>query len=412
MSKPYGSLAAQTLLVWLTTCTSVIAPPLGCAPPPRAPVRPPASGSTSCVPAGTWVVPATGQRLSTPEVVTLAAARRIVLLGESHTRPEHHLWELEMIAALHGRRQHVVIGLEMLPRSAQPVLDQWVAGKIDQQHLLVESKWKSFWQLPADLYLPILRYARMNRLPLRALNVPRELVSRVAAEGWDQVPETDRQGVSKPAPASPAYEKLLADMYQQHRDKSDLPDATRLARFVSAQLLWDRAFAEGLQAAAHAQPDALVIGLLGSGHVKDGYGVPHQLASLGVEAGDVMALLPWNASGDCETLEPGAADAVFGIQSAAAAPTPPRLGIVITKADGGVAVKEVSTDSVAAAAGLRRGDVIIEAAGVGLQTPGDLQEIVARQAPGTWLPLRVRRGRDTIDIVARFPAHPKPEDTQ
>ena len=69
-------------------------------------------------------------------------------------------------------------------------------------------------------------------------------------------------------------------------------------------------------------------------------------------------------------------------------------------------VKEVAPGSVVAAAGVRTGDVIVWAAGVAVQEPGDLQEIVARQASGTWLPLRVRRGRDEIEIVARFPAEP------
>ena len=33
----------------------------------------------------------------------------------------------------------------------------------------------------------------------------------------------------------------------------------------------------------------------------------------------------------------------------------------------------------------------------------DLIDIVQRQAPGTWLPLTVRRGEDSHEIVARFP---------
>ncbi|MCZ6467452.1 MAG: hypothetical protein O6829_09295 [Alphaproteobacteria bacterium] len=32
--------------------------------------------------------------------------------------------------------------------------------------------------------------------------------------------------------------------------------------------------------------------------------------------------------------------------------------------------------------------------------------VAAAQAPGTWLPLRVRRGAETVDIVARFPPTP------
>jgi len=33
----------------------------------------------------------------------------------------------------------------------------------------------------------------------------------------------------------------------------------------------------------------------------------------------------------------------------------------------------------------------------------DLVEIVQRQAPGTWLPLAIRRGADELEFVAKFP---------
>jgi hypothetical protein len=36
--------------------------------------------------------------------------------------------------------------------------------------------------------------------------------------------------------------------------------------------------------------------------------------------------------------------------------------------------------------------------------PADLVTIVRRQAPGTWLPLAVRRGEQSLEVVARFPA--------
>jgi S1-C subfamily serine protease len=68
-----------------------------------------------------------------------------------------------------------------------------------------------------------------------------------------------------------------------------------------------------------------------------------------------------------------------------------------------VRVAEVTPGSVAAAAGLRRDDVIIEAAGARMETPADVRAVVDAQAPGTWLPLRVRRGGRTREIVARFP---------
>ena len=372
----------------------------GCGPSVRARAMAHVDTAGPCVPIGTWVVPATRERLTTPEVIDRAASSRIVLLGEEHTRSEDHMWQLQTIAALQGR-QDVVIGLEMFPRSAQPVLDQWVAGELDERRFLAASGWKTFWQLPADLYLPIFRFARMNRVPMLALNVPRGLVSRVAAEGWDNVPPQEREGLSQPAPPTPEYEKSLGETYQEHIEEARGLPHTDPSRFVAAQLVWDRAFAEALRAAVQARPDALVIGLIGSGHLEHGYGVAHQLASLGIA--DVTVLLPWTESRDCGDLVADLADAVFGTTATGTERARPLLGVQIEGVEGGVAVRRVSPESVAAAAGIHEGDVIIAAAGFAVQTPGDLQGIVARQAPGTWLPLCVRRGAQEIEIVAHFP---------
>ena len=319
-----------------------------------------------CVPDGAWVVPATRQRLSMPEVIGRAAASRIVLLGEEHTRPEHHLWQLETIAALYGRRR-VVIALEMLQRSAQPVVDKWVAGELDEERFLADSGWKNFWRVPADLYLPILRFARMNRMPMRSLNVPWELVSRLAEHGWDNVAAEEREGLTHPAPAVPEYAKLLEDTYSQHAQKPDVSSEAGLSRFIAAQLVWDRAFAEGLHAAMQAEPDAVVVGLVGMGHLRHGHGVPRQLAALGVEAKDMMVLLPW--SDDCEELQAGLADAVFGITLSETTKRYVPLGVQIEPVEGGLKVREVTSGSVAEAAGVKAEDVIVKAAGVTSNNP-------------------------------------------
>src|SRR5262249_5768811 len=171
--------------------------------------------------------------------------------------------------------------------------------------------------------------------------------------------------------------------------------------FVEAQRTWDRALAEGLMAAARAHPGSLVIGIMGSGHLEHGHGVPHQLAALG--AGHVSVLLPWDASRDCAALAPDLADAVFGIAPSAEEPeSRPRLGVALAPAEQGVGVSEVTAGSVAAAAGFRRGDVVIEAAGAAVASPDDLHAVVDVQAPGTWLPLVVRRGGRTLRLVAHF----------
>jgi len=361
--------------------------------------RPTAGGV--CVPVARWMIPASRRQETTPAVIARAARSRIVLLGEYHDRADDHRWQLQTIAALAGRRPAIVLGFEMFPRRVQPVLDRWVAGEIDTATLLRDADWEQVWGFPPALYLPLFDFARLNRVPMRALNVERSLVARVGREGWAAVPAADREGVSDPAPATPDYEAALAEVMAAHGTKGAGDEASR-RRFVEAQLTWDRALAERLAEAAGANPQALVIGVMGSGHLEGGHGVPYQLAALGMH--DVTVLLPWDSARDCATLGPDMADAVFGIGPAAdPGADRPKLGVTLAQADrGGARVTEVARGSVGAGAGLRAGDVVVEAAGAPVTSPADLRRVVDVQAPGTWLPLRVRRDGRERQIVARF----------
>jgi S1-C subfamily serine protease len=64
-------------------------------------------------------------------------------------------------------------------------------------------------------------------------------------------------------------------------------------------------------------------------------------------------------------------------------------------------------DSVAEIAGLKVGDHVTRAAGLAIRNPDELVEVIARQAPGTWLPLSIRRDGQEIDLVAKVPARPR-----
>jgi S1-C subfamily serine protease len=72
--------------------------------------------------------------------------------------------------------------------------------------------------------------------------------------------------------------------------------------------------------------------------------------------------------------------------------------------DGGARVLQVEKGSIAEAAGIRDADIIVEAAGTQVKRTEDIVETVKRQAPGTWLPLTLKRGSDSSEIVAKFPA--------
>jgi uncharacterized iron-regulated protein len=373
---------------------------------------PTALPATACVSPASWVVPTGGapQRRDPRALLAELATRQVVLLGESHDNAEHHRWQLHTIAGLHALQPNMVLGFEMFPRRVQKALDQWVAGELSEEEFLRRSEWNRVWGFDARLYMPIFDFARMHRVPMIALNVERGLVARVGEIGWAGIPEPEREGVSDPAAPSTGYREALYESYLEHQPKQDSarsraePHSSDPAflRFVESMQVWDRAMAQAIAQRRSGAAPPLVVGIMGSGHLQNGFGVPHQLRDLGITQAAV--LLPWDANDDCSTLTAGLADAVFGLRPASTtAPDRPRLGVMLDSSSGSVAVRDVLKDSIAEQAGVRAGDVIVAVAGMPVQEAGDIIDAVRQQAPGTWLPMTVKRAGESLELVARFP---------
>jgi len=370
-----------------------------------------------CVAPGQWAAPAAGGVAPRPADRILAelARQQVVLLGETHEDPEHHRWQLHTIAALHALRPDMALGFEMFPRRVQPVLDEWVAGRLADADFLTQVEWQRVWGYDPQLYLPIFQFARMHRVPMLALNVERRLVSRVGEIGWAAVPVSEREGVTDPAPAGRDYAMRLYQSYLDHEPPGGHQTAARnppgpaeladpkFQRFVEAMQVWDRAMAQRIAEHVRRDRPPLVVAIMGSGHLRDGHGVPRQLRDLGVTR--VAVALPWDAADACAELTAGVVDVVFGVETRpqAVRSERPRLGITIEPASAGVLVRDVVAGGIAEQAGIRPGDVIIRIAGESAVQSADVVGAVQRQAPGTWLPLTVRRGEETLDMVARFP---------
>ena len=365
---------------------------------------------SECAPVGSWTVPG-GGKISITEVISNAVNQSVVLLGEAHANLEHHRWQLQMLASLHARRPDMVIGFEMFPRRVQKALDKWVAGNLSVAEFLDAADWKHGWSIDAKAYLPLFHFARMNQIPMVALNIDSRLRKEISLKGFDSLLEDKFKGVTRPAEPSDAYLEYLMLIYKKHdrnnyKDKDEISaDDSDFLRFVRGQQLWDRAMAQALHLALTRPGRPLVVGVMGAGHIRHGYGVPHQLMDLGIE--DVAMLLPWESSKACEQLVTGIADAVFGVASYADPHSPrrQRLGIRFEMVQNGARILQIEKGSVAEKAGLIDEDVITEIAGLEVRQLDDIIEAVQRQAPGTWLPLRVTRGgSESIEIIARFPA--------
>jgi hypothetical protein len=119
--------------------------------------------------------------------------------------------------------------------------------------------------------LPLFEFARINRIPMIALNVDAKLTRAIGDKGWDALPEHEREGVGRAAPASEAYRDFLFTVYGSMRTARDARSSRAFQYFVEAQQNWDRAMAEALAARRVSGPQGqppLVVGIIGSGHLR------------------------------------------------------------------------------------------------------------------------------------------------
>jgi uncharacterized iron-regulated protein len=328
----------------------------------------------------------------------LGRGQQVLLLGEIHTSGADHAWQLQSLETLQRAGVPLQLGLEMVPAPRQPALDRYTRGQIDETTFLREVGWGEVWGHDPALYLPLLRWARRQGVPLLALNAEPALVKRVRRGGLAVVPEAERQGIGEPAPAGVAYRERLRASWQAHggeqgQNRGDGMGGGRdLEAFIDSQRLRDRAMAERLAAARRAEPQRLVVALIGRGHLGVGEGgaregVPAQLQDLGIR--QTAVLLRPEVPPPCSPAPPGA-----------------RLGAYLESEGEQVWVRRVAAGSAAAAGGLQPGDRIVAVNDEAVQRAGQVIRRVANHPPEKPLRLTLERAGRRRIVVLHLPAAP------
>lgn len=350
---------------------------------------------------GTWLDPQAGKIVSQADVIARAAQAQAVLLGETHDIPEIHRWQLHVTVALHARVPDLAVGYEMFPRRVQPVLDDWVAGKLTTEEFLSDVAWFDVWGFDPELYLPLFHFCRQHRVKMLALNCERTLVRRVRLEGWAAIPEQDRDGLTPAKFATEGYRKYLSDLMSGMGDGAprEISDG-----FINAQQTWDRAFAVNIAKALAAKQASLVVGIIGRGHLEFGHGTPFQLRDLGIET--ISVLLPAGQDEWARNAKPGIGDAIFKLDRPEGR-QPRGLKLGITWEGKSLKIAEVAADSPGEALGLKSGDILRGMVGTELTTQADFMAVFRRFQSGSMVPLAIERNGARIEMSLPIP-HQKP----
>ena len=224
----------------------------------------------------------TGSPLTPAEVARKLSKASLVFLGESHTSAEFHRVQLQVIRELHRTGRKVLVGLEMFPVAEQPALDLWNGGTLSEEEFVEKSRWYRNWGYHWNYYRDIFLFCRDAKIPLHGVNVPRELVSDVRKKGFDGLTAEQKALLPPKIDAENADHRRLFKAFFDEADSmhaASMPEAMWDGMF-RAQCTWDAAMAWNAVAALKKanDPNAVMVVLIGSGHVAYGLGAERQAA--------------------------------------------------------------------------------------------------------------------------------------
>lgn len=158
---------------------------------------------------------AKGKKISYEKMLKTIADKDILLFGEFHNNAIAHWLQLEVTKDLKEKR-NLVLGAEMFEQDNQEALDLYLAGAIKQKQLDSMARlWKNY---PTD-YAPLVNFAKENKIPFAASNVPRRYASMVSRGGFavlDTLPAKEKAWIA-PLPIAydaelPGYKKMIEMM--------------------------------------------------------------------------------------------------------------------------------------------------------------------------------------------------------
>lgn len=325
---------------------------------------------------------AAGTTLTPADLARRLEGVRLVLVGEGHTEMDTHRVEKRVVEELAGAGQRVTIGLEMYPYTEQKALDDWIAGRLSEGAFLDASRWYANWGYNWLYYRDIFLFARERKIPLVAINAPREVVSAVRKKGF--------QGLT---PEEAAH--IPTDIDAKNADhmrffKATLGDAAfhggmdeaAWQSMLDAQCTWDATMGRHAVQPLGNDPDprAVVVVLVGAGHVEYGLGIERQVKR--TFDGKIASVIPVpveNADGaPVRSVQASYANFVWGIPRETD-PLYPDLGVStrVRAEDQRLEIIHIEDDSPAARGGLKPADLLVALDGAPLTDRATLSRLMA-----------------------------------
>ncbi|HEY6838383.1 MAG TPA: ChaN family lipoprotein [Geobacteraceae bacterium] len=195
------------------------------------------------------------------KILSATQGADVLFVGEVHDRRSHHQLQLDIIKALHGRKVPLAIGLEMFDVESQETLDLWRRGKLELSNFI--DRYRQSWTIDWTSYDEMLLYARNNAIPLIALNVPDDIITRIAHDGIGSLRPKDlsRLPAGVNATMGDSYRGFLREAFASHGMREEA-----FAAFCDAQGVRNSTMALRIASWLSREPGTTMVVITGVGH--------------------------------------------------------------------------------------------------------------------------------------------------
>ncbi|MCB1144303.1 MAG: ChaN family lipoprotein [Leptospiraceae bacterium] len=220
----------------------------------------------------------TEKKITYKDIGTLFENQNVLILGEEHDDEDGHAEKKKLFEYL-ATNFSPALSLEMFERDQQVYLDDYVAGILNDEQLIKETRvWPNF----EKHYLPLLQIAKEKKLPILASNAPRRytrLVSRNGLKALESIP-VDSMRYLPPTYLIPAfsqveYENKFNSLMGNH-------SGMNIKYMFMAQELWDASMAHTI-AECVSKKQMQVVHINGRFHSDEGLGVTYRLRKSGMK---------------------------------------------------------------------------------------------------------------------------------
>ncbi|RMA97963.1 ChaN family lipoprotein [Hydrogenothermus marinus] len=315
--------------------------------------------------------------------------KRLIYIGENHTEFEDHIIQLEIIKNIYKKYKRIVIGMEMIQKPFQQVVDNYIDGKISEKQFLSKIEYYKRWGYDYRLYKPIFDFARKNKIKIIALNLPVEITEKVRKCGLGCLSEKYKKYIPKNLDFSnKEYREFLKIIYSMHSKNKG-----NFIYFYENQILWDETMAETIASFIKQKPDYKLIILAGNGHLRYRYGIPDRVKRR-TELNGVVIL-------NNDEIRKNIADYIIYMDKIRYKKSP-KLGVFIEEKDGKVIIKKVLKNSLAEKLGLKKEDIIVQVSDMKIKNIYDLKLALTFLKKGEFIYIK-RKGK-LIKIKTKFTA--------